>query len=126
MTFWFSFWLWVQKLQKVLSGVPEAVLVSYVLSLHPHRKRSSPVTVPFHEDESSLAFCIAMETQDYVQLIGSKLMLRPGTLRFDLHPMNQMKTMLLQEVTKKKKKGAFNWNKSSCQISSRCFRLEPR
>lgn len=54
MTFLFSFtfWLWVQKLQKVLSGVPEAGLVSYILSIHPHRKRSSPVTVPFHEDES--------------------------------------------------------------------------
>lgn len=103
MTFLFSFtfWLWVQKLQKVLSGVPEAGLVSYILSIHPHRKRSSPVTVPFHEDESSLAFCIAMETQDYVQLIGSEVTLRPGTLRFDLHPMNRMKTMMLRERKKK-------------------------
>lgn len=64
----FSVWLRVLRPQKVLSRGP----LSYILPIHPRRKRTSPVTVPFHEDESSPGYffplffflCIAMATQD--------------------------------------------------------------
>lgn len=67
--FHFSVWLRVLRPQKVLSRGP----LSYILPIHPRRKRTSPVTVPFHEDESSPGYffssfffflCIAMATQD--------------------------------------------------------------
>lgn len=59
----FSVWLRVLRPQKVLSRG----LLSYILPIHPRRKRTSPVTVLFHEDESSpgiFFLCITMATQN--------------------------------------------------------------
>lgn len=55
----FSVWLRVLRPQKVLSRG----LLSYILPIHPRRKRTSPVTVLFHEDEDLFFFSFASPWQ---------------------------------------------------------------
>lgn len=72
----FSVWLRMLRPQKVLSRG----LLSYILPIHPRRKRTSPVTVLFHEAESSPGIFFSLHhhgNKGFVQLTGSKVLPRP-------------------------------------------------
>lgn len=78
----------VQKSQTVLSSVPVAGLLFYILCFHPHTAEfTSDYAFPHRRLISSLSH--RHGNTRFVQPIGSGLLLRPGSFRLDFDSINR-------------------------------------